>query len=824
MKKFTINANILFLTLILTSYIFTPIIGIPLEIKSRNKKHSTDLDSNQLEDLNNPITADTLTTTKSKSAQLRINGWEDMILNFDKNKNGIDDKFDKDLNYLESSENKEKSNSLNEITFVIRFPDNYDYTNVLEIFKNNEGNIKYTYKYAINGFSGRIDFQSLIIFCDQLRDKNIQFFLEEDVIGNTKLYYTSRNLRLRPYVWNTLNFTGDNTSAIAILDTGIDEDHEFFDNQTTGKIIAWVDFTENGENSTAYDDNGHGSHVAGIAAGLGTSSDIKDRAVASDAQNVDYTGILIDDGDASDEIYFSRFDVPSYGEIEIECTFNDSTPGLDYTLADFYLASNGVDLAHIGRAIQGDWKENITFNIASSSQLGDYYVYAIITYRDGGVGGICRYPNSTISVEIHWPFTPSEYGSGNLWKGVAPNANLVGVKVVNRTGGGRESDVIKGVDWCVENRQIYNISVISMSLGYYRGYTALIDAVDNAVESGIVVVVSAGNEFFYDLDIQSPGDADKVITVAANTFDDQITEYSSEGGLSYYGNTNKPDITAPGGSFNDLQIFSADTNDNDGKGVSPDEYNNDLYGAQGTSMSCPVVAGAANLLIQAIKKDENWDWTSGSKSKLVKAILLMTATETYPLERLYFTSYSPSLNRGGKDVHEGYGRLNIDAAIEAWTNNLTSLIKSSTPIKPSLESSKDNPNGKHAYAGFINMQAGETYEFSLVVPEEVDYDLYLYNSTPNQYGEPILLASGISDEEDDDENFSYTASHSGKFFLVVKAIYFEEDKDDDEEIIILDLTLILIIIAVIALIGIIIIIIIYKKSKSDYNYEYSPEY
>ena len=64
-----------------------------------------------------------------------------------------------------------------------------------------------------------------------------------------------------------------------------------------------------------------------------------------------------------------------------------------------------------------------------------------------------------------------------------------------------------------------------------------------------------------------------------------------------------------------------------------------------------------------------WNYTR-SQALMPKMLLLMTATETYPNARESGTS--PTLERGGKDVHEGYGRINVDAAADAvlktyWT-------------------------------------------------------------------------------------------------------------------------------------------------------------
>jgi len=91
-------------------------------------------------------------------------------------------------------------------------------------------------------------------------------------------------------------------------------------------------------------------------------------------------------------------------------------------------------------------------------------------------------------------------GNGTL-KGVAPDARILAYKVVNAAGSAEEDDII----------------VISMSLGYPGGSPddALSKAVDSAVDSGVVVVVAAGNEGPYNETISSPGCARKAITVGA---------------------------------------------------------------------------------------------------------------------------------------------------------------------------------------------------------------------------------------------------------------------------------------------------------------------
>src|SRR5207248_2424296 len=95
-------------------------------------------------------------------------------------------------------------------------------------------------------------------------------------------------------------------------------------------------------------------------------------------------------------------------------------------------------------------------------------------------------------------------GSGNCspldsWRGrfngVAWNAGLVSVKVLDQQGSGSVSTVISGIDWCVQNEYSVGIRVINLSLGHNPAESTTTDplcaAVRRAVQAGIVVVCSA---------------------------------------------------------------------------------------------------------------------------------------------------------------------------------------------------------------------------------------------------------------------------------------------------------------------------------------------
>jgi hypothetical protein len=190
---------------------------------------------------------------------------------------------------------------------------------------------------------------------------------------------------------------------------------------------------------------------------------------------------------------------------------------------------------------------------------------------------------------------------------------------------------------------------------------------------------------------------------------------------------------------------------------------------QGTSMATPVVAGAAEIVAQAMGGYASWNWTR-SQALQTKMILLMTATETYPsLREPAASAVSPVLNRGGKDVHEGYGRLNVDAAADAVLKTYQPGTSVSDSLgKPPTLADISVLGQRLAWARNVQLVSGVKYNFTLGVPSGADYDLYLYNQTGNAYGEPVILASGTTVTLGVAESMTYTPSLSGEYYVVVK--------------------------------------------------------
>lgn len=214
--------------------------------------------------------------------------------------------------------------------------------------------------------------------------------------------------------------------------------------------------------------------------------------------------------------------------------------------------------------------------------------------------------------------------SGTKGIGVAPGSRLVVLKVMDREGSCYLSDALSALDWCLKNRDVYDIKVISFSVGGDRNSdrpTLLDEACNRMVEEGIVVVVAAGNSGPSPSSIVVPGEAEGVITVGAIDAKGNIFERSSRGPTS--DGRIKPDIVTIGV---DVPSALAGTK-------------NDESCMSGTSMAVPQVAGAAALILEGFGNLTPAD---------LKRVLLRSADD---------------LGDPGADNTFGWGAMNITRAV-----------------------------------------------------------------------------------------------------------------------------------------------------------------
>lgn len=193
------------------------------------------------------------------------------------------------------------------------------------------------------------------------------------------------------------------------------------------------------------------------------------------------------------------------------------------------------------------------------------------------------------------------YMSNGKYTGIAPKANIISIKVMDEDGSGNSSDIIAGMQWAVDHQKEYNIRVMCLSLGSKaedNRFDPLVAAVEAVWKKGIVVVAAAGNSGPERNTITTPGISTAIITVGAvddkrtvDTKDDTIPKFSSRGPA--LGRLAKPDIVAPGV---DINAPNADKNYTSGSKIrsSKDSYRT----MSGTSVSAPVVAGIAALMLE----------------------------------------------------------------------------------------------------------------------------------------------------------------------------------------------------------------------------------
>lgn len=190
--------------------------------------------------------------------------------------------------------------------------------------------------------------------------------------------------------------------------------------------------------------------------------------------------------------------------------------------------------------------------------------------------------------------------SDGKYSGVAPECNLIVVKVLDRKGNGYASDVLAGLRWIRERRESLGIRIVNISVGSVskKGMgenSALVKGVNAAWDDGLVVVVAAGNNGPGNRTITTPGISRKVITVGCsddykevNVMGNKMVDYSGRGPT--YACICKPELVAPGSGI-----------------VSCSNIPGKYALKSGTSMSTPLVSGAIALLLEKYPDMSNRD-------------------------------------------------------------------------------------------------------------------------------------------------------------------------------------------------------------------------
>ena len=232
------------------------------------------------------------------------------------------------------------------------------------------------------------------------------------------------------------------------------------------------------------------------------------------------------------------------------------------------------------------------------------------------------------------------FGNADLL-GVAPNAELTAVKVLDSQNSSPISRIIEGIDWCIQN----DIDVINMSFGTSNYSIALKEKIQEATQEGLIIVASAGNNGSNG-GLQYPARYDNVIAVASIGTDMQRVDSSATGeGLS---------VSAPGDQIRTLGLFG-------GESI-----------VTGTSIATAHVTGAVAILLDKIPN---------ASPEVINALIQASAI---PL---------------GKSTEYGAGLIDISYALEICDEFLENFdnsdwqLPSNTSIVNDMSDDVDYVNG-----------------------------------------------------------------------------------------------------------------------------------
>ena len=616
----------------------------------------------------------------------------------------------------------------------------------LRVFRQLGGTTAFTYRHAVYGFAGALPANRISDLAVALGEKLC--IIQLDNVGKLLLDDSVRHVRARPLVWDTdsgYGFDGDPNIVIGIIDSGIDDTHP----DLAGRIVFWHDFSDT-ELPVPDDFLDHGTVVASVAAGTGES---------------------IGSGPISEITSTNmRCFQSSPGTLE-PWPIKVPSLGSGVVTVDLVWMDTGTACMNLS---DPDWNMMGQVSGSTSPLLHTWTITETGYYNIwiGNAGGLSQ--GDPYAYLVTQPY--EAIGDGyNLFRGIAPECGLAGSKITVGTSNSiYVSIAIASLDSTAAINDQYNIKVVNCSWGWNDFVPAVRFAAQGLVTAG-TVVICVGDNCYPDTYIKDPGLAFQVITVGAINDFGEITNYSSMGFPTP--TVTKPDVVAPGGSYSFTQnagtgIDAADGNSYDSYGFEPlipDRNPNDyVTGWYGVSFAGPHVAGLSALVIEALEQTGYvWGYTDNDVD-LVKSIILMTATETNK-PRQDNLGDDPTLDRGGNDLVEGYGKVNADAAIEAVINLWGDRSDTSTTI-----TFGENSFDRKCWATKLELPVDSVYDFRLYTNPNLDADLYVY--VPDfGIGDPDIVVNSTGAAQGISEFITGFTSDGTACYLVAKHVSGEGD-------------------------------------------------
>ncbi|WP_162845947.1 S8 family peptidase [Seongchinamella sediminis] len=361
----------------------------------------------------------------------------------------------------------------------------------------------------------------------------------------------------------------------------------------------------------------------------------------------------------------SPHEPPAQSEYQLTLSFGENCdvsliPGYSDNADNYYYSEvSGADALHRhgvrGKGVtvavldSGLWDHP---NLVNDSQGNDRVVarYDAISHSEGSVFDESGHGSHLTSILAHSGATLHQGSPTGGYKGVAPDVSIVAIKAFDESGQGGLLNIVRGVQWAVDNREKYGIKVLNLSFSARPRWPYFLDPINQAVMrawlAGITVIAAAGNSGPEPMTVGSPGNLPYIITVgavtdswtAATRADDYVPDFSARGPTPEA--HIKPDIVAPGGHMTGLT--------RPGSGLLKQHPEYQLPGGElvmtGTSQAAALVSGLAALLLQ-LEPDLSPDD--------VKCKLLGTAEPAINEDGLL--AYSP--------FQQGHGYVSITRAI-----------------------------------------------------------------------------------------------------------------------------------------------------------------
>ena len=336
-------------------------------------------------------------------------------------------------------------------------------------------------------------------------------------------------------------------------------------------------------------------------------------------------------------------------------------------------------------------------------------------------------PNPT-DISWHGTWTASILGGNcSVYQGVAPAVKFVIMQIFEDLNGEVITDLSllqRAVDWLLANKDVYNISIVSMSFGIKPTdnnlqYTTQIDrTVERLVNAGILVVAAAGNNGDEGIrTINAPGSSKLVLTVGGVDNSGDMYVKSSLGPT--YEGYRKPDVCAPAVSV---------------VGAYPP---NTFAYATGTSASTPLVSGLAALMLEQNPLLSPVD---------LKNIISLSSYRT--IDSLFISD-----NRQGWGIVQGYAAL---AALEnpiTLTQNTKFQVELNENYSVFCQPIRLNPNH---------------YFFKVIQENSLPAELYLFDKVPNKDGTPKLVSDTIN-SIDISKQMGVFLTNTHDYYLVLKS-------------------------------------------------------